>query len=217
MSRRVTAAWAAGDVTDSEGEELYNQIEKQRRSIFQPRLPRRRVKRTAEELAKRHRLAYSGPMPGHLAAAFTRSELAVMAIIAYDGQGTCTLTVAKLADRALVGRSTVQKAIRLAERMGLITVEERKVRGDRNLPNLIRIVSPEWRTWLERGGSKKLKPIDTRFNIPCNSVGSNPSIPVWKRSTFHFLRGLHAIPNPQQKSDLAVGMSSPQSPRVLIR
>jgi hypothetical protein len=34
----------------------------------------------------------------------------------------------------------------------LLTVEERRREGRRNLPNVIRIVSKEWTMWLARGG-----------------------------------------------------------------
>jgi hypothetical protein len=51
-----------------------------------------------------------------------------------------------------VGRTTTQNALREAKRHGLIAVEERRRRWNRNDPNSVTIVSPEWRTWLERGG-----------------------------------------------------------------
>jgi hypothetical protein len=47
-------------------------------------------------------------------------------------------------------RTTVQNALRQARR--LITVEERRPTGRRkSLTNIVRIVSPEWMTWLRRG------------------------------------------------------------------
>ena len=46
----------------------------------------------------------------------------------------------------------VQNAIREAARLGLLTVQERRREGRRNLPNVLRIVSKEWTTWLARGG-----------------------------------------------------------------
>jgi hypothetical protein len=35
--------------------------------------------------------------------------------------------------------------------MGLLTVEERRREGPKNLPNVVRIVSREWLQWLARG------------------------------------------------------------------
>src|SRR5215211_7229049 len=36
--------------------------------------------------------------------------------------------------------------------LSLLTVEERRREGRRNLPNVVRIVAKEWTTWLARGG-----------------------------------------------------------------
>ena len=44
----------------------------------------------------------------------------------------------------------MQNAIREAARLGLLTTEERRREGRRNLPNVIRIVSKEWSSWLAR-------------------------------------------------------------------
>ncbi len=46
----------------------------------------------------------------------------------------------------------VKNAIREAARLGLLTVQERRREGRRNLPNIVRIVSKEWTSWLARGG-----------------------------------------------------------------
>src|SRR4051794_16193524 len=65
-------------------------------------------------------------------------------------------------------------AIREAARLGLLTVQERRREGRRNLPNVIRIVSKAWTSWLARGGQssrpvaepligvKKITPTDRR-------------------------------------------------------
>jgi hypothetical protein len=36
--------------------------------------------------------------------------------------------------------------------MGLITVQERRREGQKNLPNVVRVVSREWQLWIKRGG-----------------------------------------------------------------
>src|SRR4051812_9950819 len=64
----------------------------------------------------------------------------------------CARCVDEIAARAGVCRRMVQNAIREAARLGLLTVEERRREGRRNLPNVIRIVSKEWTSWLARGG-----------------------------------------------------------------
>jgi hypothetical protein len=46
----------------------------------------------------------------------------------------------------------VQEAIRLAKALGLLTVQERRRKGQKSLTNLVRVISQEWLTWLRRGG-----------------------------------------------------------------
>ena len=66
--------------------------------------------------------------------------------------GHCDRCVNEIAARAGVCRRMVQNAIREAARLGLLTIEERRREGRRNLPNVVRIVSREWTGWLTRGG-----------------------------------------------------------------
>src|SRR4051794_7417207 len=89
-------------------------------------------------------------MPPALACKFTVSELAVLRIVGDEVRqhGQCARCVDEIAARAGVCRSMVKNAIRTATRLGLLTVEERRREGRRNLPNVIRIVSREWLQWL---------------------------------------------------------------------
>jgi len=95
---------------------------------------------------------------------FHGRELAVVRIVGDEVRqhGQCDRCVDELAARAGVCRSLVKNAIRTAARLGLLTVEERRRAGRRNLPNVVRIVSREWRAWLARGpkaiGVKKITP-----------------------------------------------------------
>jgi hypothetical protein len=72
--------------------------------------------------------------------------------------GCCTLHIDAIAARAGVHRTTVQNALREAQgregRPGIITVQERRRRGQRSLTNIIRVVSREWRAWLHKGPSR---------------------------------------------------------------
>src|SRR4051794_2740349 len=124
-----------------------------RLSIFPPRRPQRAPQRPVA-IARRRHLAASGPMPPGLAYKFTVSELAVLRIIGDEVRqhGQCARCVDEIAARAGVCRSMVKNAIREAARLGLLTVEERRRKGRRNLPNVIRITSKEWTIWLARGG-----------------------------------------------------------------
>src|SRR4051794_21546514 len=93
-------------------------------------------------------------MPPALACKFTVSELAVLRIIGDEVRqhGHCARCVDELAARAGVCRSMVKNAVREAALLGLLTVEERRREGRRNLPNVVRIVSKAWTSWLARGG-----------------------------------------------------------------
>jgi hypothetical protein len=97
-------------------------------------------------------------------------ELAVLCIIGDECRthGTCCLHIDAMAARAGVCRSTAQNALCEARRLGLITRQERRRRGQPSLTNIVRIVSAEWRTWLDRGSS--LRGRSQKVRIP-RSVG----------------------------------------------
>ena len=130
------------------------------------RIPHPATYDRARSRERRRRLAYSGPMPARLAARFTPGELAALRIIADEvrDHGKCDLPLGKIAACAGVSRTTVQNAIRVAMRFGLVAVQERRQPGARSLPNVIRVISAEWRSWLERGrkggGFKNPNPTD---------------------------------------------------------
>ena len=105
---------------------------------------------TDASMERRRRWAASGRLPPGLAARFTLAEQGVLALVAAETarRGDCRLAVPHLAAIAGVAETTVRNAIREARKLGLVTVEERRVTGFRNLPNVVRIVSPEWMSWL---------------------------------------------------------------------
>jgi hypothetical protein len=114
-------------------------------------------------------------MPHALAKRFTEGERAVLTIVAGEvrSHGACTATLAEIAARAGVCRKLAQVTLRLAESMGLVTIEERRQRGQKNLPNVVRVVSREWRSWIEarpKGsiGGKTIAPTGTKA-IPNNN------------------------------------------------
>src|SRR5829696_6627146 len=164
LSTDIWKAWGSGQIGD-EAQLLAMQLETRRKalrgdlvpvgippgrtSIFPPRRPQRAPMR-AVAIARRRHLAASGPMPPALASKFTVSELAVLRIVGDEVRqhGTCFRTIAEIAARAGTSRTKVQDAIRLAARLGLVTVQERRREGQKNLPNVIRVVSREWLQWL---------------------------------------------------------------------
>src|SRR5215212_3708385 len=180
LSRSIWQGLAAGAVGDDDAQALAERLHARRSvlrgdlkpvglpagraSIFPPRRLQRAPKRPVA-IARRRHLAASGPMPPSLACRFTVGELAVLRIVGDEVRqhGQCDRCVDELAARAGVCRSLVKNAIRTAARLGLVTVEERRREGRRNLSNVVRIVSREWRTWLARGpkiGVRKVIPTD---------------------------------------------------------
>jgi Bacterial regulatory proteins, gntR family len=130
-----------------------------RPSIFPPRRNQRPPIR-AVAIARRRHLAASGPLPPSLACRFTVGELAALRIVGDEVRqhGHCDRTLAEIAARAGVGRTTVQNAMRMAAAMGLITVQERRREGQKNLPNVVRIVSRDWLQWITRKGTAGARP-----------------------------------------------------------
>lgn len=135
-------------------------------SRFKPRRVQRSPDRAAS-LRRRRELSRSSPMPRHLASRFTEGQCAVLAIVAGEVKhhGACDLPLDKLAALAGVCRTTARNAITEARRLGLVRVTSRPRPGQKNLTNLIEILSPEWRSWLVRGptahrpiGCKSLSP-----------------------------------------------------------
>src|SRR5215210_1053706 len=169
LSRSIWQGLTAGAVADDDAQGLAERLHARRSivrgevkpvgirlgrpSIFPPRRLQRAPKRPVA-IARRRHLAASGPMPPALACKFTVSELAVLRIIGDEVRqhGQCDRCVDELAARAGVCRRMVQNAMREATRLGLLTVEERRREGRRNLPNIVRIISKEWTSWLARGG-----------------------------------------------------------------
>jgi transposase len=111
-----------------------------------------------------------------LACRFTVGELATLRIVGDEVRqhGHCDRTLAEIAARAGVSRSTATNTIRAAAATGLLTVQERRREGQVNLPNVLRLVSRERLQWLskradrtnrskgEGGGVKNLTPTANR-------------------------------------------------------
>jgi hypothetical protein len=180
LGREVWAAWSAGTLSDAEAQEAAERIQArrrvapvptappERRSVF----PKHRTQRSPDRqrsIERRRRLAASGPMPPQLAAYFTTGELAVLRIVGDEcrAHGLCSLHIDAIAARAGVCRTTAQNAMREARALGLVTVEERRRRGQPSRTNLVRVISGEWRTWLRLGagvGFKRLNSTDNRYS-----------------------------------------------------
>jgi hypothetical protein len=71
-------------------------------------------------------LAATVVVPPSVAGHLNTDAMAVLAVIRNEAQttGKCTLPVARIAERAKIGRAKTRAAIRLAEGLGLIAIEE---------------------------------------------------------------------------------------------
>src|SRR3954464_5959769 len=129
-------------------------------------------------MERRRRWAASGALPPALAARFTLAETAVLAVIAAEAlrHGRCTLGIEHVAALAGVGRSTVKRALRAAQGLGLVRIEERRVSAWGNGPNVVTITSREWLAWLRmrsRGVGSKQEPPRLQENNKSTSAQLN--------------------------------------------
>lgn len=150
-------AFAAGHVSEADAETLSTLIEARRALPVAPKPPPRQTgsrPRSPASVERRRSWAASGRLPPSVAARFTPGEAAVLAVVAVEVRraGDCRWPNAKLAAIAGVSVSTVKRAIRQAQALGLISVEERRVAAFRSDTNVVRILCPAWRAWLRLGG-----------------------------------------------------------------
>lgn len=165
LARTLWRGHTAGLLVDEEAQRLAEAIEAHRPSrssspvpswprgsLFAPRREQPARQHPAR-IGRRRRLASSGPLPPSLAAEWTTGELAVLRIVGDEVReaGICDRSLAEIAARAGVCRSLAQVTLRRAARVGLVAIEERRRQGAKNLTNVVRVVSGEWRTWLDRG------------------------------------------------------------------
>jgi hypothetical protein len=166
VSALLWKAYAAGTVTEAEASALSEAIEARKVLPATQKPVQRRLgsrPRTPASLERRRRWAASGALPPALASRFTLAETAVLAVIAAEHvkHGRCTLVIDHIAALAGVGRTTVKRALRAAQGLGFVRIEERRVSAWRNGPNVVTITSPEWTSWLRmrrKGEGSNLKP-----------------------------------------------------------
>jgi hypothetical protein len=174
-------AYAAGHVTEAEASALSEAIELKRALPPTQKPGQRRFgsrPRSPASLERRRRWAASGALPPALASRFTLAEQAVLAVVAAEHRkrGDCRLTNKEVADVAGVSITTVKNALRAARVLNLLTIEERRLTAFRSASNVVRIVSPEWRTWLRLGGGGKSVP---RSPTPYKTQRSRTSKTAW--------------------------------------
>jgi hypothetical protein len=180
-ARAIWADWGEGRLTDEQASALAEALEARKQEVRgidtvasrAPQVaalakgerrpshfpPKRKVARSPDRRAsieRRRTLAASGPMPPRLASRFTTGEIAALRIVAdaTRDRGACFLTLGEIAARAGVCVTTARNALRTAAREGLVTIEERRRDKRPNLANVVRVVSREWKTWIERSAKR---------------------------------------------------------------
>jgi hypothetical protein len=134
-------------------------------------------------MERRRSWAAAGRLPPQLAARFTLAEAAVLAVVSMEvaKHGACTLTIGHIAAVAGVSETTVRNAMREAQGLGLLRVEERRLTAWRNAPNRVTVVSAEWLAWMRLrprgGGCKSANPTPTGLH---RTSTSRPAQPVKK-------------------------------------
>src|SRR5215213_9043767 len=153
LSAVLWKAYAAGSVTEAEASELSDLIEARKAIPADKKPAQRRVgsrPRSPTSMERRRSWAAAGRLPPQLASRFTLAEQAVLAVVAVEvsKHGVCTLTIGHIAALAGVSESTVRNAMREAQGLSLMRIEERRLTAWRNAPNRVTITSPEWLAWL---------------------------------------------------------------------
>ena len=193
VGQRLWQAVAAGEITDHEAEHLDALLRSrtapsdaiggprtaavpigQLRSVF----PVKRRQRAPERLVlieRRRASAASGWLPPAIAKRFTTSEQSVLAVVVREivMRGCCELCVDAVAALAGCSRRMVQGALRLAHDTGILLIEERRRRGDRNLTNRVTILSRELAAWAKRrggGGCRSSHPMSRQIQNPTATV-----------------------------------------------
>ncbi len=169
LSAAVWKGFACGAVSEEDAQRLAEEIAA-RKAIPTPAQNRRSIRvgsrpRSSDSVERRRRWVCSGWLPPQLACRFTPGEAAALAVVAAQvaRHGRCDLALDHIASLAGVGRTTVRNALAEARRLGLLTVEVRRLRAFRNDTNVVRIASPEWQAWLSM-----------RRSAPGQGVGSKP-------------------------------------------
>ena len=141
---RISAGKAVGN---SHGVGLVRPLRDRR-----PRSPDRQA-----SLERRRRVAASGAVPPELAARFTQGEVAVLSVVGREaarGRPVCDWPMDRIAALAGVSRTVARGALRLAQTLGLLRVQERRRRAARSDTNVVTITAKGWWRWLKRMAGK---------------------------------------------------------------
>lgn len=178
ISMSIWKAHAAGQVGEEAVQALAEEIAARKalgRAVAPLKARSGSRPRSEASLARRRRWVAAGYLPPRIAANFTIGEQSVLGVVAAEmvHNGSCALTIGHIAALAGVGETTVRNALREATRLGLVTVEQRRVTAWRNAPNRVRLIAPDWVSWLrlrpKGGGCNSVNPTNTAYKRRGNS------------------------------------------------
>jgi hypothetical protein len=167
-TQEVWSAHLAGRISEADAERLDAELRApprpstpQPRPVGRfPRMPRQRSPDRAASIERRKTLAATWALPPTMAAKLTPCEQAYCRLLADDfaTKGYTDVSHAAMAARVGCCVETIQRAQTTLRALGWVTVEHRPVPGRKHLPNVIRVVSPEWQAWIENGPRRKPDP-----------------------------------------------------------
>ena len=168
VAREIWGALGAGQLTEAEAARLDGLVRDRRARIGggraggilhgvglarPPRPPRPRSPDRQASIERRRRVAASGAVPPELAAQFTQGEVAVLSVVGREaarGRPICDWPMDRIAALAGVSRTVARGALRLAQTLGLLRVQERRRRAARSDTNVVTITAKGWWRWLKR-------------------------------------------------------------------
>ena len=192
LSEAVWKGYAAGAIGEDEAQALAEAIQA-RKAIPATTVARRfsgARPRSPQSLERRRSWSTGGWAPPHILARFTPGEAAALSVVVAEvaARGACEMPIGAIAARAGVCGTVVRRALRNARALGLLHVEERRIRYDRNMPNRVTVVSAELRLWMrtraraERRGGGCISVLPTTNHILSSSARS--AARSWKTGTF---------------------------------
>jgi hypothetical protein len=117
------------------------------------RLPYQRAPDRPAAVLRRKRLALTDPVPARIGSQLTESERAYARLVRdeWERHGVFDLCHDEAAARIGACSKTVMRAQQRLQELALISVEPRPQPGRKHLPNLVRVISPQWLTWIRLG------------------------------------------------------------------
>jgi len=192
----ISRAFGNGALSEDDHQRLWEAIQERRQEARQPAQvcsilsipprparPRRAIPRSPNRqrsIDRRQQLsaACMMMMPPTVAAHFTLGERAVLYVVAQEVKlhGQCDLYTDQIAAFAGVGRTTCRNALRIAKRLGLIQIDERRLSARYNDANRITIISREWRVWLAYGRKETVKNVKPTYQPVFQHASAKPSL-----------------------------------------